>query len=266
VARSFIFRFVSGFILFLFISGLSIRSFARAQSDDSLVWIDEFQTKEPRWDWDYNRGTGYKQIVQLPEAPSALEIGISAGASPSGYSDCSLHENQANHQTGIVEMRLRVSDDNSVPGGGLGTRGWGFWDGNLTTADAAWFWSASPESDPNLVGLRAQVFRDGELLVNEPVEVDMTAWHSYRIELGLDRTTFYVDGVKVASAPFRPKNLQRVELWIDNLALRLHPTSYDARFLAVNTDQSMYIDWIRFLDFVSKPAQLIRISLPIIFW
>jgi hypothetical protein len=222
-----------------------------APASEEPVWSDEFAAKEARWAWSYKKGTGYKKLVQLEDAPAAVEIGITSASTSSSYSDCSLHESKPKHMTGILEMRLRTSDDNGITQPGQGTRGWGFWDG---AADAAWFWSASPESDPQLTGFRAQVARNGVLYLNQPLAIDMRQWHVYRVELLGHGVNFYVDGVLVAVTNERPSAKQRPEFWIDNYRIILGETGFTKQFLKVAQDQKMFIDWVRFYQLTSDLA------------
>lgn len=240
---------------------VQIRSLAQAGSDP--VWTDEFESRHPRWVWAYNRDTGYKTLTEGAGAPSAVEIGITAEATSERYSDCSLHQKRASYTSGVLEMRLRTSDDNGISGPGQGTRGWGFWDGDTAGGNAAWFWSASPESDSRLAGFRALVVRDGEFLLNQELEVDMREWHVYRIEMSTGKTRFLVDGVVVASVNARPENKHRAELWIDNYAITLTGSGYTSEYLDVEQDQQMYVDWVRYY---TQPATLRRMHLPVIIY
>jgi hypothetical protein len=210
-------------------------------------WVDNFSEQHPtRWNWAYNAGTGYKKLAGLPQGYSGLEIGVSRFSQAGVYSDCSLHQPNSLYSYGVLEMHLSLSDDNGISDAGRGTRGWGLWDGNLDRIDAAWFWSASEESSPNLTGLRAMLVRDGTLVLNQPLEVDMREWHVYQIDLSSQGTRFWVDGNLVASTPQRPANPQRIELWVDNMAVRMVEQGYERSYLALSLDQKMYIDWVKF--------------------
>jgi hypothetical protein len=228
--------------------------------NDNLYWKDNFESQHPRWDWAYNLGTGYKRLVDLPNGSSGVEIGITKLSNPGFYSDCSLRESDENYDLGVVEARLRLTDDNGLTDEGKGTRGWGFWDGKLDVLNTAWFWSASPESDPAVSGFRVMVMRNGEFLLNQEISVDMREWHTYRVELTPEGTKFYVDGVEIASTSGRPENEQRVELWVDNMAVQVSNGSYSTENLSLTQDQSMFIDWVEFRSSPLPPEH--RIYLP----
>jgi hypothetical protein len=211
-------------------------------------WIDEFSSQEPRWEWEYlqEQKKVEMQLVSVPGAVDAVEILIKGSSTSSEYSDGSLHERYKTIYSGTFETRLRLSDDNGLTGIGKGTRGWGFWSADVNQMDAAWFWSASEESSDLVEGLRAMVIRNGVILLNKQINVDMREWHDYRIELTSNGVKFYVDGQFVASTPGRPANQQRIELWVDNMAVHVDGASYTTEYLNLDTDQKMFIDWVRF--------------------
>ena len=156
-------------------------------------------------------------------------------------------------------MRLRCTDDNGLGHSGKGTRGWGFWNySDPSNADVAWFWSASEESHPSLVGLQAMVALDSSTVFQQLLpDIDMTEWHIYRVEFFSTGTRFLVDGNEVASTPYYPGKPQRIEIWIDNYIVQIQggdvvPIGY----LDVSQDQKMYIDWVRYYDYSNRPPAL----------
>lgn len=218
----------------------------KAAESHPLYWLDEFEVEDPRWDWEYNQGTGEKELIQLPGGNPGVKIWIEPDTNPDTYSDCSLREISENYEFGVIEARLRLTDDNGLTDGGKGTRGWGFWDGNLEVLNVAWFWSASPESHPDISGFRVMVIRNSEFLLNQEISIDMREWHTYRVELTSEGVRFYVDGVEIAATQGRPANQQRIELWVDNMAVQINNETYSREYLDLNQDQAMYIDWVEY--------------------
>lgn len=211
---------------------------------EEAVWTDEFTTFNSRWDWNYNGGTGYKQLTEIDDV-SVVEIGITDRSSSSSYSDCSLHEKSYQHDSGIFEARLRYVGDNK-----FGTMGWGFWNyADPENADAAWFWNASPEGDAS--GFQAMVAYESAIQFQEHLpEIDLQQWHIYRVELLPTGTRFLVDGNEVAFTSLRPSKPQRIEIWVDNYLVqvidgKLQPVGY----LAMQQNQRIYIDWVRYYDY-----------------
>lgn len=48
------------------------------------------------------------------------------------------------------------------------------------------------------------------------LDLDVTAWHSYRIELHLDRTIFSIDGARMFESVLAPRPPLGLVIWIDN--------------------------------------------------
>ncbi|HEX7973362.1 MAG TPA: hypothetical protein VF498_03060 [Anaerolineales bacterium] len=251
-------------VVFILAACFPLSRASQANPQAGTAWLDQFTTKDPRWDWAYHSGTGYRILGTLPDGTSVAEIGITTDSTTSVYSDNSLHETSPSHPDGVAEMRLKTSDDNGLTIPGAGTRGWGFFDGDTSLGNAAWFWSAPIESDPVLAGFKAQVIRNGLVVFNQDLytgtlKIDMTRWHTYRVDLKLDGVSFYVDNTLVASTNSRPdtsKTLQRVELWIDNIAVKLSQPGpgYTIHYLAVPQDEKMWIDWVSYHDQQATPA------------
>ena len=206
-------------------------------------WNDEFTDYNPRWEWNYNKGTGYKQLTAIDGA-SVVEIGITDQSSSSGYSDCSLHETNYQHHNGVFEARLRYAGDHK-----FGTIGWGFWnyeDG--ATVECAWFFDSS--TGGNASGFQAMVCSDSAIKFQKHLpEIDIQKWHIYRLELLPTSTRFFVDGDEVAVTSKRPSKLQRSEIWIDNYRLQVIDGKIrSAGHLNMQQDQRIYIDWVRYYE------------------
>ncbi|MEY2817757.1 MAG: hypothetical protein RL275_1220 [Chloroflexota bacterium] len=117
-----------------------------------------------------------------------------------------------------------------------------------TLPNAAWFFGASPEnhlsfSDKPAQGFLAQSFRSpifhtsllpaGMLLPfsakttrrmlskviaedSSALGVDVTQWHSYKLEWSESRVAWYVDEVQVSESPVSPNPPLGLVIWIDN--------------------------------------------------
>jgi len=218
-------------------------------------WEDQFTTQSSRWDWQYSRGAGYHRLTSTSEAQSAVELGVTSSAASNAYSDSSLHERSHQYTMGALEMRSRTTDRNTGPGDGQGTRGWGFWDGdvNYQQSSAVWFWSASPESSDILSGFRVQVFSNGTFYLNQRIDsIDMTQWHTYRIEMLPGLVKFLVDGELIAQTNNLPSDHFRVEIWLDNYAINLTPGGYNRSYIDLTGNQRMYVDWVRYYQAVEE--------------
>lgn len=234
--------------VYAFVSMVSINMSVNVQEALIWDWVDEFESMNPRWEWNYQVGTGYHRLATI-DGYSVAEIGITIESTQWSYSDCSLHHTMSISEgdTVIVEMRLRCTDDNGITTPGQGSRGWGIWDGTQWGDNVAWFWSASPESDPMFAGFLAGVKRDGTIHLLQQLSIDMQEWHVYRIEILSSGTMFLVDGVEVASTSYKPRNFSRLELWIDNYRIYFVGGQLVKGYLDVEQDQKMYIDWVKVL-------------------
>jgi PKD repeat protein len=213
-------------------------------------WRDDFTSYDPRWDWGYNAGTGYKTLGTVG-GRSVCEGGITDASTSDEYSDCSLHHflTVGNDEPISAEMRMRYTDRNGLAVGdqGKGTRGCGWWDGSEWGDNVAWFVAFSPGNDESLVGYKCQVRVGGAWILNEDISgiVDMTEWHVYRIDLLSDGTRFYVDDELVASTPYRPQQIDKIEAWVDNAYVYYDNGNLARGLFDLDIDQKMYIDWVK---------------------
>lgn len=204
-------------------------------------WNDGFTDHNPRWEWNYNKGTAYKQLTTI-DGVSVVEIGITDQSSSSDYSDCSLHETIYQHHNGVFEARLRYAGDHK-----FGTIGWGFWNyEDAATAESAWFFDSS--TGGNSSGFQVMVASNSVITFQKHLpKIDIQKWHIYRVELLPTSTRFFVDGVEVAATSKRPSKLQRVTIWIDNYRLQVIDGKISAAgYLNIQQDQRMYVDWVRY--------------------
>jgi len=78
-----------------------------------------------------------------------------------------------------------------------------------------------------------------------PVEVDMTAWHTYVIEWGRGRTRFSVDGEPVLEDAPSPRGPLGFVMWLDNQYMVVTPWGrFRWGLLDVPGRQWMEVDWL----------------------
>jgi hypothetical protein len=217
---------------------------------DSELWLDDFTSYNARWNWAYNAGTGYKTLGTI-DSYSVCEGGVTDASTSDEYSDCSLHHflTVDNDEPVSAEMRMRYTDSNGLAVGdhGKGTRGCGWWDGSAWGDNVAWFVAFSPGNDESLVGYKCQVRVGGTWVLNEDISdvVDMTEWHIYRVDMTSDGTFFYVDDELVASTPYRPQAIVKLEAWVDNAYFYYDNDNFVRGCFDLSIDQKMYIDWVK---------------------
>jgi hypothetical protein len=214
------------------------------------AWTDDFTNQNNRWEWDYVKNAGYHQITTI-EGINIAELGVTKNATSTQYSDSSLHEKQSNYTQGILEMKIKLTDDNGVSDLGKGSRGWGFWDGNdnYSQTNCAWFISLSPQSANVFSGFRMQIVIDGNINYNQIItDVDMREWHIYRVEIGNFGTKFYVDNILKGSSISRPNNNLKAEIWLDNYRVYLNGQTPFFDYLKFDQDEKLYLDWVKYWD------------------
>ena len=224
-----------------FIMTSAIAAICTTCTAEKAVWNDGFTNHNSRWDWNYNKGTGYKRLTTIDGA-SVVEIGITDQSSSSSYSDCSLHEKSYQYHNGVFEARLRYAGDRK-----FGTMGWGFWNyEDSARAEAVWFWGSTTGGKAS--GFQAMVAHDSAIMFQKHLpRIDIHKWHIYRVELLPTGTRFLVDGAEVASTPKRPSKLQRVEIWVDNYRVQMMDSKVlPAGHLNVRQDQRIYVDWVKY--------------------
>ncbi len=75
------------------------------------------------------------------------------------------------------------------------------------------------------------------------LELDVTAWHAYRLELRTDRAAFYIDGALAFESPAAPRPPLGLVIWIDNQYAAFRPDGR-LRFgtLAADSDAWLEVD------------------------
>lgn len=73
------------------------------------------------------------------------------------------------------------------------------------------------------------------------LELDVTAWHIYRLELRLDRSVFWVDGAPVFESAVRPRPPLGLVVWIDNQYASFPPDGH-LRFGTLATAQDAWLE------------------------
>lgn len=78
------------------------------------------------------------------------------------------------------------------------------------------------------------------------IGADMTAWHTYRIDWGVDRAGFSVDEQTILSCDTPPRGPLGFVMWIDNQAMIVTPQGrFGYRLLALPDKQWMEVDALR---------------------
>lgn len=163
-----------------------------------------------------------------------------------------------------VEIRLRNSNNNGWdapdipdPAYGLGSRGWGFWNDqmDLSSANIIWFSSISPDSADALQGTQIWIVKNGKPVIIQNINIDLTKWHTYRIQWRSNYIGLFIDDVEnpvaevtdPASIPDQPLSFTA---WIDNHLVEGDFYNLELGALAVpDIDQYIDIDYVHIYKF-----------------
>ncbi len=206
------FNFIFLFFLFLF------KSTIYAQP----ILTDDFGYKNDYWYW---RADGNQSIPSVKDGLLELKL---LGAVDSFYCNTEIYDPTEPYVAGTqVRVRLKCSKIHT------GSRGWGFWDGDLDIPslvfdyDVAWVMQQGSDfnsSDYNwfLFGV------DGDSLLNRQTlslqnVIDETEWHTYKIIWAEDKVSFFVDNNPYYETfEHLPDQPMRMDIWIDNRVLNIN--------------------------------------------
>ena len=174
-------------------------------SAEEVFLEDHFpgHAEDSNWNYSWNVGIGSTTFDATSPGFAHLNLAGPWSAPPPEYQNAEIirYSVPAYHD---FEVRLRNSNNNGwdAPGApdapdptyGLGSRGWGFWDGNTSAVqDAIWFTSISPESSPVFRGSRIFVVHGGLPVVVQDMNIDLTEWHTYRIQWRENAVRVFID-------------------------------------------------------------------------
>lgn len=239
----------------------------RSASADSIV-DDGFPGYAEETTWDYSWNVGVGSTTFDANAPGFAHLNLDGPAPSYGtiYHNAELINRE---MTGRVppycdlQIRLRNSNNNGwdSPGGpndpdpnyGIGSRGWGFWNASMDPSsrpmNTIWFTSISPQSDPLVRGSRLWVIRNNWPIAILDLGIDLTAWHTYRIQWRADYLAAYVDDLATPiwlttdPAQIPDSTEMSFTVWVDNYVLSM-PTgfpNFEIGYLDV-PDIQQYID------------------------
>jgi hypothetical protein len=230
---------------------------------EEIFLYDHFPgyAEDPNWDYSWNRGIGSTSFDATSPGFAHLNLAGPWSGPPPEYQNAEIIRYSVPAYRDF-QVRLRNSNNNGwdAPGApdlpdpsyGLGSRGWGFWDGNTEAAqDAIWFISVSPESSPLFRGTRIIIVHGGIPVVMQDLGIDLTAWHTYRIQWRSDYIGVFIDDMNTPIAEVtNPSQIPSVGLiftiWVDNYIMTGDFTGYTLGYLDVPAmDQYIDVDYAK---------------------
>ena len=230
--------------------------------------------EDSNWNYSWNVGIGSTTFDATSPGFAHLNLAGPWSAPPTEYQNAEIIRYSVPAYRDF-EVRLRNSNNNGwdAPGApddpdpnyGLGSRGWGLWDGNTSSVqDAIWFTSISPESSPVFRGSRIYVVHGGLPVVVQDMNIDLTEWHTYRIEWRANAVRVFIDDMNTPVAQVtNPGNIPSTGLiftiWVDNYVMTGDLFDYTLGYLDVPAmDQFIDVDYAKI--YVPDPASLPALS------
>ncbi len=196
------------------------------QISSQVLLQDDFGTRNDYWYW---RSDGNQEQPVVIDGMLQLKL---VNAVDSFYCNTEIYDPTEPYSPGTqVRVRLKCSEIHT------GSRGWGFWDGDLDSSiildfDVAWVM----QQGSNLIGDQYNWFFfgvDGNILSNRKIFnlqniVDETEWHTYKIVWSEENVSFYVDDQFLfQSFEDLPDEKMRMDIWIDNRVIPINnPTNF----------------------------------------
>jgi len=201
-----------------------------------ILLEDNFPGYEENDDWDDSHTTGIGSVAYFATNPGFARLLIDGPGAGGTY-----HNSEKKHygtaSNGFLycdfEVRLRNSNNNGwdAPGApgvpdpayGLGSRGWGLWNNQMLLSGSyvIWFTSISPESDTAFRGTRIWIINDGTPVLLQDLGIDLTQWHTYRVQWRPDYIGVFIDDmIKPIAEVVDPNDIPDESLsftmWTDN--------------------------------------------------
>ena len=191
-----------------------------------LILKDDFQSKNNYWYW---REDGNQNKPTVHDGMLHLQL---VNAVDSEYCNTEIYNPTEHYNPGTqARIRLKASQIHN------GSRGWGFWDGNLSDVikdfDVAWIMqqgSYKPEGVYNwfLFGSNSDDLFNKQLFSLDKI-IDETEWHTYKIFWGENFVNFYInDSLYYQTSQYIPNQAMRIDIWIDNRVINIDtPTQFE---------------------------------------
>ena len=234
--------------------------------EEEILLKDDFPGFSEVTDWDDHWTTGVGKIIYDSSTPGFVRL-LLDGPGIGGIYHNAEKEHYGETVGGFLycdlDIRCRNSNNNGwdAPGApyspdptyGFGSRGWGFWNKqqSLSGANIIWFTSISPESESQVRGTRVWIICDGTVVLMQDLNIDLTQWHTYRIQWRPDYIGIFIDnmGSPIAEVIGRnkiPNSKLTFTVWVDNYGLLGTLANPVRTYLSVpDIDQYIDVDYIK---------------------
>ena len=207
-----------------------------------ILLRDDFSKPGNYW---FNRNDGNQSIPEVKNGFLQLTL---LNAISTEYCNTEIYDPIEPYKQGtILRVRLKCTPQH------IGSRGWGFWDGDFTLNDVlnendfAWVMQQKSERTENnynwfQFGIGQDSIKKIQSINLQNV-IDETQWHTYKIVLQNNLATFFVDDLLYFSSnKYIPDDNMRFDVWIDNRVLNIEAP---IDFWNNNSEGSLiYVDFV----------------------
>ncbi len=207
-----------------------------------LILKDDFQNKNDHWYW---RQDGNQNMPTVHDGMLHLEL---LNTLNTEYCNTEIYDPTEPYAPGTeARIRLKASQMHN------GSRGWGFWDGNLDTLqllfdfDVAWVMQQGSEKSGSEYNWFYFGSNDNHIYQRQtsPLggKIDETLWNTYKIYWGKEKVKFYSnDSLIFETSKHIPKQNMRLDIWIDNRVLNID--SPGENFNNADQNSEMLVDFV----------------------
>ena len=230
-------------------------------AQEEILLEDNFPGYEENADWDDSWTIGIGSLAYYATNPGFARLLLDGPGAGGTYHNAEKKHNGTTSGGFLYcdfEVRLRNSNNNGwdAPGApstpdptyGLGSRGWGFWNNQMfiSGAHVIWFTSISPETVSAFRGTRVWIICDGIPVLMQDLGIDLTQWHTYRIQWRTEYIGVFVDDmINPIAEVIDPNNIPDETLsftvWTDNYCFSGDLANPIISYLSV-PDINQYID------------------------
>lgn len=174
-----------------------------------LILDDEFKKfNRASWFWRTD-GNGVQSITT-----DGVKLNLPPSKHSSSYNNSELYNQNYPYLKTFAQIRLKNSNI------GKGSRGWGFWNGEMdrSKSEMAWFIKIDGYKNPKRNGLFAVTQRINEKTIKTPIKnISLEEWHIFSIDWRSNFVRFWVDNIIVAEHRIAiPSSPLRFDVWVDN--------------------------------------------------
>ncbi len=220
----------------------------------TLLFEDQFHMQDTTtWLWRLDGAGTSTSGVQNGIANFTL-LGTSTDAA---YSNSEIYNDTAGSANWYLRKQVHFNLTNTALTNG--SRGWGFWNGEISdpyASNMAWFTRAQGNATYANNGFWAVVQGTGNLPTMHNLDLNaslLADWANYTIDWTSTYCAFYINSILVWNATGNLPDVNcRVDVWVDNA---VYSDSWAHIYMNVTQQSSLLVDWVRVTEGWVPPAR-----------